>query len=109
MKFGVANHRAIVITEGGTQIFRHDNPQSTTLEAELVNAISRLSDDKRLNVKKFYTLLRASLNKFSIIDVIDILREPESYRDLLGENTLPEESEHPESSYRDLAAVSPEE
>ena len=69
------NHRAIVITEGGATIFRHDNNSNKTqnLETDLVQALIRLKQDKRIDIDRFMLILKANENKFGFEDALDIL------------------------------------
>ena len=78
-------HRAIVITEAGTPIFRHDNERSTSLEVDILFAIRRLAKDKRLNLKRFALLIKSETDSISMSDAIDIMLHPGDYEGLARE------------------------
>jgi hypothetical protein len=77
-----ANARTIIITEGGSVIFRRDNnskAHSKNLEIDIVNAIEELEKDKRLDMNKVMILLKVKMNKFGIRDMIEVIDHKDEY------------------------------
>jgi len=84
-------HRAIVITEGSTVVFRYDNNNENTqnIETDIVRALIKLKADGRIDIDKFVMILKASEKKFGLADVMELVLDYASgegkYKNIHGE------------------------
>ena len=90
MYFNNPHHRCIVISEGGAEIFRHDNNagQTKNLETDIVIALVKLKEDKRIDIDRFMMILRAYEHKLDLSDALDMMIDyalkTDKYKNILG-------------------------
>jgi len=77
------NHkRAIIITNDEQIIFRHDVKINGIdfIEYDLFNALTRLDNDKHINLKKIFNMLKVKYG-MSVTDTMDLITEIATNKD----------------------------